>query len=309
MTRGLMLLMSLALTGCFDSVPESLTAVHHAHLRGVDSEREVALPHYRPRIDDASSSVEYRLSLPAGTPEKGLGVFITVSNAPIAAFVNGIPVYQNGDGASLPIPFGSWRASPSFRVPPSVLSADRNEMLLRAYNRPGSAGLLVLGTALVGPPDDVERWWIREIVVHHGLPVLIGAALIGVGLIALSFSRGRSSDRFLFLLMACGTILWGLQNLLQQLPFALLGYPHQSVLIISLYIWYPMLLSVFCMRFAYHQSRLYELAAATLAAVAVPTLYAGLHARALRNGVDDRPDRGDLPDPARHVRGGALCPA
>ena len=48
MTRGLMLLLSLALTGCFDSVPETLTAVHHAHLRGVDSEREVALPHYRP---------------------------------------------------------------------------------------------------------------------------------------------------------------------------------------------------------------------------------------------------------------------
>lgn len=273
--RRAALLLPLALGGCDASVPETLTIVHHAHLSHAGFESEVRLPHYRLRDDGASGSVEYQLTLPPGTPGNGLGVFITVSNAPIAAFVNGIPVYQNGDGASLPIPFGSWRASPSFRVPPSVLAAERNEMLLRVYNRPGSASALVLGSAFVGPPDAIERLWIREVMVHHGLPALIGAALIGVGLIALSFSRGRSSDSFLFLLMACGTILWGTQNLLLQLPIPFLPYPHQSVLLISLYVWYPMLLSVFCMRFAYHPSHAYERTAAALATFAAPALYAG----------------------------------
>jgi signal transduction histidine kinase/ActR/RegA family two-component response regulator len=253
-------------------VPESLVSVDHALLIQGAATEAVELPHSRRRVDDGGS-IEYRLPLPAGMPEKGFGVFVTVSNVPIAAIVNGLPVYQNGDNASLPIPYGSWRASPWFRVPPSALSTERNELLLRAYNRAGAAGVLVLGRVLVGPPDDVERWWIRQVVLHHGLPVLIGAALIGVGLIALSFARGRSSDRFLFLLMACGTILWGAQNLLQQLPFPLLGYPDYSVLLISLYIWYPMLLSVFCMRFAYRQSRAYETAAAALALVVAPALY------------------------------------
>jgi signal transduction histidine kinase/ActR/RegA family two-component response regulator len=270
--RVLLLALTMLLAGCFHTVPESLVSVHNALVIRNGAEEAIELPHNRRRVDDGGS-IEYRLALPPGVPEKGLGVFVTVSNAPIAVFVNGTPVYQNGDSDSLPIPYGSWRASPWFRVPPSMLSAERNELLLRAYNRPGAAGVLVLGRLLVGPPDDVERWWIRQVVLHHGLPVLIGAALIGVGLIALSFARGRSSDRFLFLLMACGTMLWGAQNLLQQVPFPLFGYPDYSVLQLSLYIWYPMLLSVFCMRFAYRHSPAYETAAAVLAIAVAPGLY------------------------------------
>src|SRR5512145_2772039 len=91
--RRAVLLLPLALGGCGASVPETLTIVHRAHLTGAGSGSEVNLPHYRPRGDGASGSVEYRLALPPGTPENGLGVFITASNAPIAAFVNGIPVY------------------------------------------------------------------------------------------------------------------------------------------------------------------------------------------------------------------------
>jgi signal transduction histidine kinase/ActR/RegA family two-component response regulator len=275
LAAGAALLLTVALGGCFHAVPDSLTAVRNANIRGAAPEGDVELPHLRPRVEDGGH-VDYELTLPAGVPPKGVGIFVTVSNVPFAASVNGVPVFQNGDGGSLPIPYSSWRASPWFRIPPSALSADRNELTLRAFNRPGAAGVLVLGDVLVGPPDDVERWWIAQVVLHHGLPVLIGAALIGVGLIALSFARGRSSDRFLFLLMACGTILWGLQNLVQQMPFPLLAYPHQSVLLISLYVWYPMLLSVFYMRFVYSRSTNYEKAAAMLAALTAPVLYLGV---------------------------------
>ena len=267
-------LVTVGLSGCAESVPPTVTVLRSARHTATDrAPEQVTLPHARPKsVASERAPVDYVFTLPARTAD-GLGVFVTVSSAPFAALVNGVPVFQNGDSRSAPIPYSSWRASPSFRISPLVLGVENNEMTLRMYDPPD--GREILGAVLVGPPEVIERWAIREAMLNHFLPLLIGAALMGVGVISLSLWRGRR-DSTLFLLLASGTLVWGAQTFLQQLPSRLLPQPHYSVLMLSLYIWFPMLLSVFFLRFAYHQSRPYEVGAAALAAVAAPLSYIGM---------------------------------
>jgi signal transduction histidine kinase/ActR/RegA family two-component response regulator len=113
------------------------------------------------------------------------------------------------------------------------------------------------------------------LLVHHFMPALIGAILIGVGLLAFALWRGRR-DAFLFLLFASGTILWGMQILIQQMPTRVVPPPHYSVVVLGAFAWYPMLLAVFFMRFCYVRSRAYEMTAAGIAASAAPLLYLGI---------------------------------
>ncbi len=273
-TSAVVVFFTCILAGCSNTPPNAITTLRSAQLAdGIAPLHTVTLPHELSySSQQAYRSVEYRFDVIVADPRTGLGVFVTVSNAPIAAVVNGAPAFQNGDNRSSPIGYSSWRASPSFQVAPSLLVAGTNSLVLRVYERPPSSA--VLGPVLVGRPDAVERWALRQGVLHHGLPVLIGAALIGIGLISLALWRGRQ-DNELFLLLACGTLLWGTQAVLQQLPTPALPDPHNRVLMIALYIWFPMLLAVFFMRFSYRASRLFECAAAAFAALAAPALYLG----------------------------------
>ncbi len=275
--RAVWPLLFLALAACAEVPPQIMrltTAVRSGP--GDAAPKTVTLPDTRNPAPGAVAPIaEYRLDLDSFTdPRHGIGVFVTVSNAPFAATVNGTPVFQNGDSGSRPISYLSWRASPSFRIAPELLRS-RNEFVLRLYDQPGASA--TLGPVLVGDPAAIERWAMREGLLHHGAPLLIGAALLGVGLIALSLWRGRR-DGFLFLLLAGGTLLWGAQSIMQQLPSPLLPRPHQGVLNIAMYVWYPMLLSVFFMRFAYSRWRIYEWGAVAFCLLAAPALYAGWYA-------------------------------
>ncbi len=263
------------LGGCSNEPPASIVRIGQASPVAADGTELplVTLPHRRPQDAGASSIVAYRVALPRGIDlTRGLGVFVSVSDVPIAVSVNETPVFQNGDRNSSAIQISSWRASPNFRVAPSLLRPDENELLVHVHDRPNAYRLL--GTIYAGDPSAMERWVIRDGLLHHLAPLLIGAALLAIGVIALSLWRGRG-DSTLFLLLAVGTLLWGAQQIVNQWPTPVLPPPHQSVLILSMYIWYPMLLAVFFMRFAYVRWRLYELGAACLALLAAPALYVG----------------------------------
>ena len=261
------------LAGCSQEPPAPIITLRSAQLIGAsESPRTVTLPLIRGEDEWSRDRLEYHFKMTVPDRSAGLGVLVTVSNVPFAAFVNDVPVFQNGDARSSTISLQSARASPSFRVSPAVLIAGDNDLVLRTFERRRYA---VLGPVLVGPPDSIERWALQQGLLHHTLPLLIGAALLGVALIAFALWRGRR-DSVLFLLLACGTLLWGTQVLLQQLPTPPLPDPHQDVLIISLYTWFPMLLAVFFMRFAYHVSPTFERAAAVIAAAAAPALYLGV---------------------------------
>lgn len=231
------------------------------------------LPHQRSLTPTAAAIAAYRFTLPqmqGRDQERGLGVFVHLSDVPIEAFVNNVPIFQNGDASSSRILMSSWRASASFRVAPYLLQPYRNDLLIHVFDQPGA--LRMLGPIYVGDPTVLENWVRRDGLMRHIAPLLIGAVLIGVGIIALSLWSGRSDSKP-FLLLAAGTILWGLQIFFVQLPSPILPRPHQVVVLISLHVWFPMLLVVFFMRFVYINSRLYELGAATLAALAAPALY------------------------------------
>lgn len=267
--------MAALLGGCSNEPPTSIVRINAATPMAADGTElpAVTLPHQRSQPPGAGSIVAYRVALPRGLDlTRGLGVFVTVSDVPIAVFVNGAPVFQNGDRNSGAIQISSWRASPNFRVAPSLLQPYEDEMLIHIYDRANAYRML--GSIYVGDPSAMERWVIRDGLLHHLAPLLIGAALLGLGVIALSLWRGRS-DSTLFLLLAAGTLLWGVQQIVNQWPSPILPRLHQSVLVLSMYIWYPMLLAVFFMRFAYVRWRLYELGAAALALLAAPALYAG----------------------------------
>jgi signal transduction histidine kinase/ActR/RegA family two-component response regulator len=271
---GLLLLPALVLAGCSARPPEDILTLRSAELAIEGRAPEaVQLPHSREASSSAlPQAVEYRFSLPEGK-SSGIGVFVTISTVPFAAYVNGMPVFQNGDASSPSIPYSSWRASPWFWVSPTALSRGPNQLVLRMFDRHDVGA--VLGPVLVGPPEVVDGWARRGLLLHHFLPVLIGAILMGVGVIALALWRGRR-DGTLFLLFASGTMLWGAQTLVLQMPLRIVPPPHYSVLVLGAYVWYPMLLGVFFMRFAYVRSRPFETTAAVLAASAAPLLYLGL---------------------------------
>lgn len=283
------------LSGCSNQPPAGIVRIDVA--APVDAEGgefpPTSLPHRRSATPTAVPIAAYRFILPqvqGRDQERGLGVFVPLSSVPIEAFVKNVPIFQNGDGRSSRILISSWRASASFRVAPYLLQPYRNDLLIHVFDQPGAFG--TLGPIYVGDPTALENWARRDSLLRHIAPLLIGAVLIGVGVIALSLWSGRSDSKP-FLLLAAGSILWGLQNFFVQLPSPIFARPiDHNVVFISLYVWFPMLLVVFFMRFVYINWQLYELAAATLAALAAPALYVaayfanwGLVSTLLRAGV------------------------
>ena len=121
------------LGGCSNDPPSSIVRISAASPVVADGTElaAVKLPHRRSQDSGSGSIVAYRLTVPAAFDlKRGLGVFVTVSDVPGAVGVNETPVFQNGDRNSSAIQISSWRASPTFRVAPSLLRPDKTELLV-----------------------------------------------------------------------------------------------------------------------------------------------------------------------------------
>jgi len=230
----------------------------------------VRLPHVLRLPEAATGNGSYRLTFAAPAIEGGLAAYIDGTNLPFEAQVNGRHVHQSGGARSRPVPLGSWRAAPSFRIPADVLRPGENQLELRILR---GAAVYALGPVSIGPPAAIAALELRGWLLHNVVPLMIAAVLAAVGLLALALWRGRS-DYVLFFWLGSGALLWAVQNFVVQLPFPLLPQPHQSVLIIGLYVWFPLLLAVFFLRFSYHRWRWFERAAIGTMVLAAPALYA-----------------------------------
>jgi signal transduction histidine kinase/CheY-like chemotaxis protein len=104
----------------------------------------------------------------------------------------------------------------------------------------------------------------------------MGVILFAIGLVSLGLWAGRR-DRDLFMLRACGSLLWALQIFLYQWPVQLLPGRHWAIFTMSMYAWWPILLAVFFLRFAYRHSRALEWSGVAIAVAAAPVLYLGVH--------------------------------
>jgi len=264
-----------ACTGSRDADSLLLTTARVTAVPGEARLVEVTLPHdWRvplrgPTAEQRAIRVEFEFE--PGPWGKDLAVMVEGTTMVFTATLNGVPVHTTGDRQSQPIQLTSWRAGPVFRVPASALREGPNRLVVEGFIPEGSR-LGWFGPLRIGASQSIERTAFLIWLGHNGGPMLIAAVLIAIGLVALGLWRGRR-DSELFLLLAGGTLLWGVQGLIQQWPTILLPQPHNSILNLSLYVWFPMLLSVFFLRFSDQRSRLFERAAACFSALVAPLLY------------------------------------
>jgi signal transduction histidine kinase/CheY-like chemotaxis protein len=276
--RLLVIALSLfVLVACQSPAERGIARVNVARLTPVPGDGRLTaekLPfEWKEPVGGAASTRAVRILLEFESPSTGHEIAVMIEGVTIvfSATLNGTPVHATGEAASPPITSSSSRAAPTFRLPVSALRTGANQLELVGFI-PRGCGWAVLGSFLIGRADAVERAALASWLLNHGAPLVIAAVLIAVGLVSIGLWRGRS-DSQLFLLLAAGSMLWGVQGLMLQWPVPLPPRPNFEVLIISLYVWYPMLIAVFFLRFADVHSRLFERAAATFALVVAPLLY------------------------------------
>jgi signal transduction histidine kinase/CheY-like chemotaxis protein len=201
------------------------------------------------------------------------GVYIGPTTLTFRATVNDRFVHESGDASSPGINYGSYRARPHFRIPAELIRPAENVLTLQLFLPQGTT-YAQLGRIYVGDDESVEALALRRLLAFHIGPLAIGIMLLAVGLVAMGLWRGRR-DSELFMLLAIGSLLWASQILLFQWPTRLLPSPHWSVFVNSMYAWFPALIGVFFLRFAYRRSRTLEWFAIALAIVVAPLMYAG----------------------------------
>jgi len=201
--------------------------------------------------------------------------FVTGTTLTLRASVNGRFVYESGDELSPAINYGSYRSMPSFRVPEALLRSGANQLTLELF-APAGTRFHQLGILYAGRAGSMDRLVLRRWLAFQAGPMAIGVMLVALGLGALGLWRGRR-DNELFMLLAIGSLLWAFQILLNHWPTLLVPRPHISVISLSLYAWFPALIGVFFLRFAFRRTPLLEGCAAVLALVAAPMFYVAFH--------------------------------
>jgi signal transduction histidine kinase/CheY-like chemotaxis protein len=219
------------------------------------------------------SRVEFELSVSAD--HDAFVVYVPDSTLAFRAYINDQFVHESGDAKSPVINPQGYRSMTSFRIPKSLLSAGQNRLVLELLI-PGGTPDPHLGIVYAGEPRAVDGLVLRRWIAFQFGPMMIGVMLFALGLVSIGLWRGRR-DGELFMLLALGSLLWSLQILLYQWPTRLLPRPHHAIIVMSLYAWYPALIGVFFLRFAYQHSRILEAFAAALAILAAPVFYVAFH--------------------------------
>jgi len=235
---------------------------------------EVQLPHVFsvPREPGGPIRVLYRIELGPAPVARREAVFVAGTSLLFVARWNGQTVHSTLLERPRTVRLGTWRSQPSFHLPPELTRPEGNVLELETQLPAQSLG--VLGTLHVGSAAEIDRLATRSWIVHNGSPMVIGAMLIVIGLGGLGMLHSRR-DNELFLLFSAGSLLWGIQTIVMQISVPLLPSPHWSVLVLSLYAWFPTLIAVFFMRFAYRRIATFEYIAAAVAVAAAPLLYLG----------------------------------
>jgi signal transduction histidine kinase/CheY-like chemotaxis protein len=231
----------------------------------------VRLPHVWKADVPGPTTARYRIRFDAPGGLADFAVYIAGSSLPFEALVNGRHAFEQGGPTSPPVRLTSWRAAPSFRIPVDLLRPGSNELELRVFASP--PGPHALGRAIVGPADAIAAIELRGWIVYNVIPLVVASVLGAVGIVSLALWRGRR-DFVLFFWLGAGALLWSLHNFAYQWPVRFLPLPHWPVLMIGLYAWYPLLLSVFFLRFADHRWAWFERTAIAVMLLAMPLLYA-----------------------------------
>lgn len=270
--RGGRLLLALAavlLAGCSLAPPSGVERLDRA--QAADGQ-PITLPHSW-NESEFIQGTRVELIFGVAALAEPTSVYVASTGLTFRASVNGRFVDETGDANSPTVNIASYRSTPSFRVPVEFLHIGPNTLTLELFAPPGSR-YRQLGILYAGPAELVEKLAFRRWLAFHAGPMAMGVILFAIGLVSLGLWSGRR-DQDLFMLLACGSLLWAAQILLYQWPTPLLPGRHWGIFTMALYIWWPVLLGVFFLRFAYRQSRFLERFAVALAVAVAPVLYLG----------------------------------
>lgn len=267
-----MLLLTLAavlLAGCSLAPPAGVDRLDRAQAADGQS---ITLPHSW-KESEFIQGTRVDMTFGVDALAEPTAVYVARTGLTFRASVNGRFVEETGDAYSPTVNIASYRSTPSFRVPAEFLHVGPNTLTLELF-APAGSRYRQLGILYVGAAEPVEKLAFRRWLAFHAGPMAMGVILFAIGLVSLGLWSGRR-DQDLFMLLACGSLLWAAQILLYQWPTPLLPGRHWGVFTMALYVWWPVLLGVFFLRFAYRQSRAMEQFAVGIAVAAAPALYLG----------------------------------
>ncbi|WP_427912956.1 sensor histidine kinase [Ramlibacter sp. MMS24-I3-19] len=202
-------------------------------------------------------------------PVEEWGAYLPTVSTTHHLFINGVDV----GGGAMSGPFQRTMGTPQINlIPPSLLNAGRNEILLRLRVAPNLRG--GLGPLLVGPHPSVEPLYERDLLVRVTLPRALNLALIFVGVLVLLLWLRRPSES-IYGVFAALAIVWSLRNFLYTVSLPIGSNVWEALVLGSLAL-VETLLWMFVLRYTGKAPPTFERWALTGALVSLPLL-ASLH--------------------------------
>ena len=231
--------------------------------------QEVRLPRYLPAAPPGHQGrLRFTFDLPKPTE---LLLLVEATREHFTARVNGVQVYDSTGGNIDAPPLRSWRMSPKFPLPASVLRSGSNEIEITLLTPPGR--VLRIAPLWVGSHGAVESVALRVMLRDEIGPLAVVFVLVTLAAIALVLARD-SLDRDLLLLYAASALMHALVTLSALLPRQPLPTVHYFAWWYTLYMWSPCVINLLALRFAGLRWPGYERLLWVLAALALPLTYA-----------------------------------
>jgi len=231
--------------------------------------QEVQLPRFLPA---APPGHQGRLRFTFDLPKPAeLQLLAEATREHFIARVNGAQVYDSTGGDVDAPPLRSWRMSPKFPLPASLLRSGSNEIEFTLLTPPGR--VLRIAPIWVGSPAAVERVALQVLLRDEIGPLAVVFILVTLAAIALVLARD-SLDRDLLLLYAASALMHALVTLSALLPRQPLPTVHFFAWWYTFYMWSPCAINLLALRFAGLRWPSYERLLWVLAALALPLTYA-----------------------------------
>lgn len=162
------------------------------------------------------------------SPVEEWGAYLPTVSTTHHLFINRVDV----GGGAMSGPFQRTMGTPQINlIPPHLLNAGRNEILLRLRVAPNLRG--GLGSLVVGPHPSIEPLYERDLLVRVTLPRALNLALIFVGVLVLLLWLRRPTES-IYGVFAALAIVWSLRNFLYTVSLPIGSNMWEAVVLGSL---------------------------------------------------------------------------
>lgn len=161
-------------------------------------------------------------------PAEEWGAYLPTVSTTHRLIVNSVDV----GGGAMTGPFQRTMGTPQLNlVPPHLLTAGRNDILVRLRVAPNLRG--GLGPLVIGPQPSVEPLYERDLLVRVTLPRALNLALIFVGVLVLLLWLRRPTES-IYGVFAALAIVWSLRNFLYTVSLPIASNAWEALVLGSL---------------------------------------------------------------------------